>query len=220
MNATRQNTPTALKQPGGWIRLIAILLCLGGCSPGPADWLADLKSTDVPTRRSAAEKLAEKAPTSPEVVAALTQATDDSDPEVRRWSCRGLGRHNAAASVKQLESKLRDPATAVRRAAAFSLQTLAPESTGYREEFIAGMRMGDGGLLVAIKGFEPPATWSVPVLLELMKDRRPGIRRLAVEAIGEIAPAMVEPRKALEAARRDPDDRVREAAAKALAGKT
>ena len=71
-----------------------------------------------------------------------------------------------------------------------------------------------------IKGFEPPASWAIPVLLDLTKDKRPGIRRLAIEALAEIAPAMEQPRKAFEAAKRDPDDRVRDAAAKALERKS
>ncbi|HVJ68660.1 MAG TPA: HEAT repeat domain-containing protein, partial [Caulifigura sp.] len=98
----------------------------------------------------------------------------------------------------------------------FSLQALAPETTPFRDELLSGMKSGDGGLLVAIRGFEPPASWAVPTLLELIKDKRPGIRRLAIEALGDIAPAMEASRKAIEAARRDPDDRVREAADKVL----
>jgi HEAT repeat protein len=202
---------------GGAMVLIGLL---ASCAPGPADWLQQLKSQDVNERRASAERLADAAPTSPEVIAALTEATDDSDPEVRRWACRGLGRHQAKDAVPKLETRLKDPAKAVRRASAFSLQLLAPESTGYQQEFIAGMREGDGGLLVMIKGFEPPASWAIPVLLDLMKDKRPGIRRLAIEALTAIAPAMEAPRKAFEAARRDPDDRVREAAAKALERKS
>ena len=202
---------------GGTIALIAFL---AGCGSGPADWIQDLKSQDVTVRRASAEQLADDAATSPEVVAALTGATDDDDPEVRRLACRGLGRHQATGAVPKLEARLKDPAKPVRRASAFSLQLLAPESTGYQQEFIAGMREGDGGLLVMIKGFEPPASWAIPVLLDLMKDKRAGIRRLAIEALAEIAPAMEGPRKAFEAARRDPDDRVRDAASKALERKS
>jgi len=204
--------------PGLALKLKVGLLTglLAGCSPGPADWLTQMKSTDVTIRRAAAERLAEASPTSIEVVAALTEAAADADPEVRRWACRGLGRHGARQAVTQLEQRLSDPAVAVRRAAAFSLQLLAPESLAFREELLAGMREGDGGLLVAIRGFEPPASWAVPVLLNLTKDRRPGIRRLAIETLGEIAPAMEAPRKAMEAARRDPDDRVRETATRIL----
>lgn len=207
-------TPFSTSLPRNALLLAGLL---AGCSgPGPADWLEQLQSSDAEVRRGAAQRLAEAAPTTPEVVRALHKATDDADPEVRRWSCRGLGRHEARGSVDQLETKLKDPSTSVRRAAAFSLQTLAPDSIAYRQEFISGMRSGDGGLLVMIRGFEPPASWAIPVLLDLTKDRRPGIRRLAIETLGEIAPAMEAPRKAFEAAKRDPDHRVREAAAKVL----
>ncbi|QDT55588.1 HEAT repeat protein [Caulifigura coniformis] len=193
--------------------MAGLLICLlSGCGPGPGDWISQVKSSDVTVRRAAAERLAQAAPTSADTVTALTEAVADADPEVRRWACRGLGRHGARQAVTPLEQRLSDPAVAVRRAAAFSLQLVAPESLAFREELLAGMREGDGGLLVAIRGFEPPASWAVPVLLDLTRDRRPGIRRLAIEALGEIAPAMEAPRKAMEAARRDPDDRVREAA--------
>ena len=213
MNLTCQRCSWSCLRTG--IALLAMWLT--GCGgPGAADWLAQLESSNPEVRRDAAERLAEAAPTTPDVVAALKKATDDADAEVRRWACRGLGRHAATDSVSQLETKLKDPATPVRRAAAFSLQSLAPESTDYREEFLSGMRSGDGGLLVAVRGFEPPASWATPVLLELTKDKRAGIRRLAIEALGDIAPAMEAPRKAFDAARRDPDDRVREAAEKIL----
>jgi HEAT repeat protein len=214
MNAPQITDPRRCRH-----RVTAAVLLFGvlaGCGPGPADWIQLLESEDVSERRTAAERLAEAAPASPEVAGALLAATDDSDAEVRRWACRGLGRHHATDSIPSLEARLKDPAKAVRRAAALSLQLLAPESTGYQRELIAGMKEGDGGLLVLIKGFEPPASWAIPVLLELTGDRRPGIRRLAIEALAEIAPAMEAPRKAFEIARRDPDDRVRQAAAKAL----
>jgi len=213
-------TNVAGARTGRCVHVAVLTVVLAGCAPGPADWIQELKSQDVTVRRASAERLAEAAPTSPEVVAALGEATADDDSEVRRLACRGLGRHRASGAVPKLEERLKDSAKAVRRASAFSLQLLAPDSTGYQQEFIAGMREGDGGLLVMIKGFEPPASWAIPVLLELMKDRRPGIRRLAIEALAEIAPAMEAPRKAFEAARRDPDDRVREAASKALERKS
>jgi HEAT repeat protein len=204
----------------GRIGAALVIVLLAGCGAGTADWIQQLKSPEVIVRRASAEQLSDVAATSPDVISALRGAIDDGDPEVRRWACRGLGRHQAAEAIPQLESRLKDPAKPVRRAAAFSLQRLAPESTGYQQEFLAGIREGDGGLIVMIKGFEPPASWAVPVLVDLTKDKRPGIRRLAIEALAEIAPAMEGPRKAFEAARRDSDDRVREAAAKALERKS
>src|SRR5436190_4553630 len=85
---------------------MVLVAILSGCSPGAADWINDLKSTDVAVRRASAELLADTAPTTPEVVTALTGAIDDHDPEVRRWACRGLGRHQATEAVAKLEGRL------------------------------------------------------------------------------------------------------------------
>lgn len=181
--------------------------------------MTQLSSPDVEVRRQAVLLLFERHPDRPEVVVALTDASDDPDAEVRRWACRTLGElgRAAATSVKALEIRLQDPETAVRRAAAFALQKLAPESTAYRSELLDGLRAGDGGIIVALGTLEPRPTWAVPALVERLGDRRPGLRRLAAETLGQLGDGSAAVRQALARAQRDSDDRVRGAAAEALA---
>jgi HEAT repeat protein len=112
---------------------------------------------------------------------------------------------------------LRDPDTGVRRAAAFALQQLAPETEAYRDELIAALRAGDGGVIVALPKLTPRPDWALEPLRELLKDRRPGTRRLAIEALAELKFDDPTLRPTLERlAQSDRDDRVREAAREAL----
>ncbi len=199
---------------------ILISLIVVGCSGGRIhEALTHLTSTDVQLRRQAAQALFEMKPQREPVVSALTQAVTDSDAEVRRWVCRTLGELGdiAAPAVPVLETSLRDQETAVRRAAAFALQKLAPDSPGYQQELTDAMLAGDGGVIVALPKLSPKPDWAIPTLVNLLKDRRPGTRRLAAEALGEIGIPSPEVQPALKtAAAKDTDDRVRESAAHAL----
>jgi len=181
--------------------------------------MAQLSSPDVEVRRQAVLTLYERHPERPEVVVALTDASDDPDAEVRRWACRTLGELGPVGqpAVPALEARLQDAETAVRRTAAFALQKLSPESTAYRAEILDGMRQGDGGLIVALGTLRPRPTWAVPALVERLGDRRPGLRRLAAETLGQLGDGSPEVRRALERLQRDADDRVRGAAVEALA---
>ena len=196
---------------------LAFSLILVGCGQSEVDRLLDdLKSPDTATRRVAVQRLAEQKPPDDRVVSAFTLALADPDLEVRRWSCRGLGELGAASAQNALEERLKDEQVSVRRAAAFALQRVAPDSTAYRKELLDAMRTGDGGVIVALAKCQPPPTWAADTLIELLKDRRPGIRRLAAEALGQIGTSTASAQAALENATRDPDDRVRESATAAL----
>jgi len=201
---------------------LAVLLLLagfGGCGTSDADQLlTDLKSADVKLRRNAARMLGDATSADDRTIAALTGALGDADEEVRRWSAQGLGAVGAKSSQAALEGRLKDDATPVRRAAAFALQRLAPDSTAYRTELLAAMKSGDGGVIVALAELQPPPLWATSTLVEILKDRRPGIRRLAAEALGQLAVDDPTVRAALEKAQSDADDRVREAATKSLKG--
>jgi HEAT repeat protein len=192
-----------------------------GCGAGGSDQLlSELISSDVTLRRAAARRLGEVVPPGEGTSGALIAALDDPDEEVRRWSAQGLGAIGAISSQYALEAKLKDTAPSVRRAAAFALQKLAPDSTAYRAELISAIKSGDGGVVVALDRLKPPPQWAVPVLLDVLKDRRPGLRRLSAEALGKLAAADPAVRTALEkAGKGDSDDRVREAANHALAFK-
>jgi HEAT repeat protein len=198
--------------------LAFVIATLAGCGPGQVDrLLGELQSPDTATRRRAAQMLIELKPADSRVAAALTKATSDADLEVRRWSCRGLGELGTTSAQSALEGRLKDPEVSVRRAAAFALQQIAPDSTAYREEILAAMRTGDGGVIVALSRMQPPPLWATATLVELLKDRRPGLRRLAAESLGELRPDDPSAATALQKATGDADDRVREAASAALA---
>jgi HEAT repeat protein len=200
--------------------LVALLLAAGfvGCGSGKSErLLIELNSSDVAIRRNAARLLAETTPADERTAGALTAALEDTDEEVRRWSAQGLGAIGASSSQLRLETVLKDRATPVRRAAAFALQKLVPDSTAYRAELIAAMKSGDGGVIVALARMQPPPQWATATLLELLKDKRPGIRRLAAEALGNLSVGDPAVWTALEKlSQGDLDDRVREAAEKSL----
>lgn len=199
---------------------ILVSTLITGCGGGRIhEALNNLTSTDVKLRRQAAQALFELQPPQEPVVTALTQAVTDGDAEVRRWVCRTLGELGeiATPAVPALEGALKDSETAVRRSAAFALQKLAPDTKAYRLELSDAMLDGDGGVIVALPKLSPKPDWAIPSLVKLLKDRRPGSRRLAAEALGEIGIPSPEVQPALEtAAAKDADDRVRESAAQAL----
>ncbi len=203
---------------------ISLLIFLGwglvGCGGDVvATALQDLRSRDVSVRRRAVQTLYEARPADPQVVTALADALGDTDGEVRRAAGRTLGLLGTPARdvIPRLEQMLSDPETGVRRAAAFALQQLAPESEAYRQELIAAMRAGDGGVIVALPKLTPRPDWALPPLMELLSDRRPGTRRLAIEAVAELGFQDPTLRRTLERlAQSDRDDRVREAARQAL----
>lgn len=209
------------RRSAAWCALVIGLSTISaGCGDGRVSAaLNNLTSADVTVRRQAAQTLFELRPPQEPVVSALTQAVNDSDSEVRRWVCRTLGELGeiASPSVPVLEGALKDSETAVRRSAAFALQKLAPESEAYRRELTEALQAGDGGVIIALPRLTPTPVWAVPTLVNLLKDRRPGARRLAAEALGEMGGPSPAVRTALEtAAAKDADDRVRESAAHAL----
>jgi HEAT repeat protein len=192
-------------------------LSLLGCGPSEIDrLLGELKSSDTATRRRAVQALSDPQRRDVRIAGALTGALADPDVEVRRWGCRGLGEQGVTAAQGKLEDQLSDPQESVRRAAAFALQRLVPDSTAYRKELIAAMKSGDGGVVVALASMQPPPMWATDTLVGLLGDRRPGLRRLAVEALGQLGANTREAIAALQRLNQDPDDRVRDAVTVAL----
>jgi HEAT repeat protein len=150
-------------------------------------------------------------------VPTLIVASHDAEREVRQAACRALGDIGVSdpATLTALRESLDDPESSVQLAAAFALVKLDPEGRAYVPVLERTMRSGEGGTIVAVGQMGPAASWAVPTLIDLLKDRRPGIRRLAAEALGRIGPTPAAV-TALQRAEQDADDRVRAAASEAL----
>ncbi len=196
--------------------LIPLTLAMGCQGDDIGRALAELKAPDMEVRRKAVQALCARKSSDPRIIGGLCAALSDPDQEVRRWACRGLGENGSPAVQTTLETTLSDPEIPVRRAAAFALQRLAPDSTAYRVEILEAMKSGEGGVIVALADWEPKPVWTIPTLISLLKDRRPGIRRLSAETLGHFGPAASSAITALKNATNDQDDRVRDAARGAL----
>jgi HEAT repeat protein len=195
-----------------------LLLCLivAGCERDHSGrLLAELRSADVESRRAAARELGQLKPALPEAQAALEAAVADDDKEVRRLACFALG-ELGSADVALLTRALQDAELSVQLAAAYALLKLDARNQAAMDVLSQAMLMGDGGVIVAVTKAGPNAAWAVPTLTQLLRDRRPGIRRLAAEGLGKIGPAAQPAFRLLHDAQRDPDDRVRAAAKRAI----
>jgi HEAT repeat protein len=124
----------------------------------------------------------------------------------------------ARPAVSSLESALDDSELTVQLAAAWALVKLDPGARKYVSVLTATMQAGEGGTIVAVGNLGAEAEWAVPTLEELLQDKRPGVRRLAAEALGRIGP-QGDATAALEQATGDADDQVRAAAEAALGGR-
>lgn len=202
--------------------LAAIGFCLltAGCGKAPVAELAgQLTDSRAAVRRTAARALDQRGTDARSAVPALTTAIGDQDRDVRRLACHALGRIglDARPAIPQLTAALRDEDLSVRLVAAFALQKIDPAGRAYVSVLTQAMQMGEGGVIVAVGDMGSEAGWAVPSLVQLLlRDRRPGTRRLAAEALGKMGPAARDAEPSLRQALHDRDDRVREAATKAL----
>ena len=201
--------------------LLAGLLCaLAGCGRNHVAGLAEaLEHADVKQRRAAARELAELGTEAAEAMPALSKAINDEDREVRRLAIHAIGQIGPQADsyLAALVDALEDDELPVRLAAAFAINRIAPEEESHREVLIGTMRMGEGGTIVAVGQTGQRGAWAVPTLIELLRDERPGIRRITANALEQIGPAAADASEALQrVAQQDPDDRVRLAAEAAL----
>jgi HEAT repeat protein len=203
---------------GTALRLL-LAVALAGCQGDDpvAARIAELQGTDRDARIAAADALRDLGEPASAAVPALNSVLGDLHPGVRQSAARALGHMGEAGrtAATPLEKLLNDPELSVRLAAAWSLQKLDPAGQKYIPVLTKAMRAGEGGTIVAVGNLGPAADWAVPTLTTLLQDRRPGVRRLAAEALGKIGPDDAA-RAALERAVKDSDDRVREAASAAV----
>ena len=216
-----QSGPVQAMTYDRWALGLAASIICAGCSSDPLPALTEqLGSDDVQIRRAAARELGEMGPAAAAAVGALQDAVDDRDREVRRFSSIALGEAGPAAkaAVPTLTRALSDDELAVRLAAAFSLEKLDAPSEVFSAVLTAAMRKGDGGVIVRAGALGRRAGWAVPTLIALLDDQRPGIRRIAANALQQIGPVAGGAVSALRrAVGQDQDDRVRTAAEQALA---
>ena len=203
------------------IMMTAVLsVGLEGCgSEAHQPLVQQLQSGDADVRRKAARGLGQLGEAAAPALPTLVAVAEDEESSVRQAACRALGEIGVAdaEAIAALLASLDDSELSVRLAAAFALLKLDPAGKAYVPVLTAAMRQGEGGTIVAVGRLGSDAAWALPTLTDLLRDRRPGIRRISAEALGRIGPD-ADARAALEkAAERDPDDRVRETAAKALA---
>ena len=197
-----------------------LIMAASGCGetdPVP-ELIVQLTEAKNDGRIAAADALRELGPAASAAVPALSDCLQRPHPGVRQAAVRALGEIAAPGDPVQsmLAVALEDPELSVRMAAAWSLHKLDPSGRLYVPVLIDAMRAGEGGTIVAVGKLGPQAEWARPTLSGLLRNRRPGVRRLAAEALARIGPDE-DARAALQRATQDPDDRVRAAATAALA---
>lgn len=143
----------------------------------------------------------------------LFEALTDENAMTRRAAAWALGETRDRAAAPALASALDDPDALVRREAAFSLGWVRDEATVQ----LLLDKLRDGNYRVrkaAVEALNWFGVTALPRLLAALRDPDPGVRRLAVEALGSIHHPDVLP--ALYDALQDPFVEVRSAAVEVL----
>ena len=96
------------------------------------------------------------------------------------------------------------------------VRSIDPNSEAYVPVLVDAMRRGEGGIILEVGRMEPTATWAVPTLVALISHQRPIIRAAAATALGQVGSGVPEAEAALKRAAQDPDEGVRQAAAKTI----
>ncbi|MBX3440667.1 MAG: HEAT repeat domain-containing protein [Planctomycetaceae bacterium] len=203
------------------------LMALGGCGPTRLEGLLEAaQSSNNDERRTALRSIADLGAEAQPAVPVLRKLSEDLHPDVRRLCGLALGNIATALPddqelrenvVEILNRQLSDSELAVRNTAAFALLQIDANHTKAQQTLQRAIRQGDGGVVDRLTHLQPRPLWSVPTLIEILgRDERPGLRRLAAVALGEIAPTQEAARAALQAGLRDRDDEVRSAAQEAL----
>lgn len=172
------------------IAYVFVALILSGCGSEPShedrglsQWAKDLKASNAPERKRAAQALGEIAKREPGTVAAilppLGDALKDSDAEVRRAACLSLGKQGSAAKsmAPKLAEALSDPDKEVRSAA-----------------------------VQAFADVDPTNTANVPTIAKLLEDKELDVKKAAVAALGSMGPAAKGALPALQGALKNEKD--------------
>ena len=157
--------------------------------------------TDPAVREALVWALAQQ----PQVAEAAVSRIDDSDPELRRWLVRLLGKLRDPITVPALVARLDDPEPRVVAAAVSALGPWRPESALPRLVALLGTPAGEAAdLREALAGYGDAA---VPLVGALLKAPVATTRARAAEVLGATgSPAAV---PALQEALTDADPQVR-----------
>lgn len=220
-----------------FVRHLALLVCICtqlGCQSRLDQLAEEIASEENERQRIALRQIETEGLSAKAAFPAVMKALSDDDLEVRRLACRVFEvaaqevRKNTPEEdlteildfdqlVTKLESNCDEASNSLRMSAAYALLAVSPENERARKILNEAMQRGDGGVIDRIGTLEPKAVWAVPTLTDILrKDRRAGHRRLAAKALGELGESNDEVLKQLKAAQADKDDRVRNAATKAV----
>ena len=205
---------------GSTMRLTYLLPCLVtiGCGEDPtAQLIAQLKDGDVETRCAAVRAL-ESFPAE-HVTAALSNAVEDSDHQVRQLAIHRLGQRGEQAKphLPKLELALNNPDSNTRITAALAIQAIDADNPSFAPILIEALAQGEYGVFLELGEMGSDAAWAVPTLIELTSQRNPRVRALSAVTLGKIGPAAREATEALREATDDPQSNVRRMAEQALA---
>jgi HEAT repeat protein len=202
-----------------WLASIVLLAIVGcGAEPPIERLIGELQDEDVHVRRTAARSLGDMGIEAAPAVLALSKAMEDEDRDVRRLALQAISQvgPQSESYLPVLKNSLEDNDLSVRIAAAFAVNRIEPNDVSHQRVLIDAMKLGEGGIIVRVGQLNSPG-WAVPTLIDLLDDRRAGIRRITANALEQIGPAAVTAKPALErVATNDPDERAREAAQLAL----
>ena len=115
----------------------------------------------------------------------LLEELASGDEESRRFAAEDLGDHGDPAAVPALCEALRDPAVAVREAAADALMAIGGEAVCRHMVPL----LDDEDCVVrnlAVEVFERLRQMAIPVCLELYRSPSPDLRKIAVDTLGHI----------------------------------
>ncbi|MEM9659833.1 MAG: HEAT repeat domain-containing protein, partial [Planctomycetota bacterium] len=161
--------------PWRWICVACAALAVGCRGDLTAELSGQLNDPDPQVRRAAVRSLSEIE--DEQVVAALAGAIEDEDADVRRLAITELGRRGSQAAIHAslVVSALDDSQLSVRLAAAWSLQSIAPDNQAFVPVLTDALLAGEGVAFLDVAEMGPRAAWATPTLIRLLSHSDPKI---------------------------------------------
>ena len=214
LSAVASRVVESLVSQTGEVASAVVSAVASGAAEGVSEGLRAFgQSSNAASAKNPTDKQAARA-VSPAVIAGLTEAMKDSDPDVRKQAMQALTRLGAPLAYEALVQALKDDDAEIREQAVFSLGQL-------------GDNRAIDPLTVALKDAEPDvreqaafglsqlkAVQAVPALQALLKDTDEDVREQAIFALSQIGDRSAVP--AFIVALKDTSEDVREQALFAL----